>query len=121
MCSVTRLESALESWEGPPCPEFLTHGHVEGPDNLLFLDFPCGTGGCRSDMSLQQLGLLLWQGFSPWRRNFHMPSMAKRQNCFFPGSQETLMLPEGGPHSENGSSQPRVLVRSRPLFQQEHL
>ena len=23
--------------------------------------------------SLQQLGLLLWRGFSPWLRNFHMP------------------------------------------------
>ena len=24
-------------------------------------------------LSLQQLGLLLWLGFSPWPRNFHMP------------------------------------------------
>ena len=24
-------------------------------------------------LSLQQLGLLLWYGFGPWPRNFHMP------------------------------------------------
>ena len=24
---------------------------------------------------LQRLGLLLWQGFDPWPRNFHMPQV----------------------------------------------
>ena len=26
-------------------------------------------------LSLQHLGLLLWHGFNPWPRNFHMPQM----------------------------------------------
>ena len=36
--------------------------------------------------SLQWLGSLLWQGFSPWPRNFYMPQMQpKKKKSKVPG------------------------------------
>ena len=30
-------------------------------------------------LSLQQAGSLLWHGFNPWPRNFHMPQMRPKK------------------------------------------
>ena len=36
------------------------------------LEFPCGSAVQDLMLSLQRLGLLLWRGFHPRPRNFHM-------------------------------------------------
>ena len=33
-------------------------------------------------LSLQWLGLLLWHGFNPWPRKFHMPRVHKKKWAF---------------------------------------
>ena len=65
-------------------------------------------------LSLQWLGLLLWRGFDPWPRNFHMPWPKKKeelgglssiigdnyQNCiqeFLLWGRELRIQPQGVP------------------------